>query len=263
MRAVAGVDIGSLTAKTVIMGLDGQILADNVIQRGIVDEAAANASLRRALRGAGLRQKDLGFLVTTGYGRSMVQFGDKNVTEISCHARGAHYLFPGVRSVIDIGGQDSKCISLDGEGRVTNFAMNDKCAAGTGRFLEVMARALGVPLASMGELSLQSLQPAAVSSLCTVFAESEVISLVAQGQAKPDIVAGIHEAIGRRMLALTKLVGVRAPLVMSGGVAKNRGVVRVLERLTGVSMAIAADPQIVGAIGAAIFALDEVRSEAA
>src|SRR3972149_11015791 len=112
MRAVAGVDIGSLTAKTVIMGLDGQILAHSVIQRGIVDEAAANASLRRALRAAGVRQKEVGFLVTTGYGRSMVHFGDKNVTEISCHARGAHYVFPGVRSVIDIGGQDSKCISL-------------------------------------------------------------------------------------------------------------------------------------------------------
>lgn len=260
MRAVVGVDIGSLTAKTAVMGLDGVLLAHCIVQRGIVDEAAAKLSLNRALRAAGVRRKEVGFIVTTGYGRSMVKFGDMNMTEISCHGRGAHFLFPGVRTVIDIGGQDSKCIALDGQGRVVNFVMNDKCAAGTGRFIEVMARALRVPLASMGTLSQQSRQPAAVSSLCTVFAESEVISLVSKGQATSDIVAGIHEAIGRRMLALTKSVGLTPPVVMSGGVAKNEGVRRVLERLIGHSIAVAEEPQVVGAIGAALYALDQVQS---
>ncbi len=259
MKAVAGVDIGSLTAKTVILDEQAQVISYCVVQQGIVDEAAANASLQEALKRAGLTLKDISFLITTGYGRTMVKFGHKNITEISCHARGAHYLFPGVRTVIDIGGQDSKVVALDGNGRVVNFAMNDKCAAGTGRFLEVMARALGISLQEMEVFSFKSQKPAHVSSICTVFAESEIISLVAQGNPKTDIIAGIHDAIGRRMLSLTKHTGMIPPVMMTGGVAKNKAVVDVLERMLKAEIAVSEEPQIVGALGAALYALDEVR----
>lgn len=262
-RVAVGVDIGSLTAKTVVMGPDNCILAFRVVQGKIVDEAAATASLNQALADAHLTRAEIGFLITTGYGRNMVSFGDKSITEISCHARGAHFLFPQVRTVIDIGGQDSKVILLDSEGTVINFAMNDKCAAGTGRFLEVMAHALEVPIEDMGRLSLESKNPATISSICTVFAESEVISLRAQGRKKLDIIAGIHEAIGRRMHSLLNHVGAVPPVVMSGGVAKNIGVVRALEKLLGTQIIVPPEPQIVGALGAALFALDELKAKGA
>jgi predicted CoA-substrate-specific enzyme activase len=168
---------------------------------------------------------------------------------------------PDARTVIDIGGQDSKVIALDPAGKVANFSMNDKCAAGTGRFIEVMAHALNVALGQMGSLSLTSDDPAAISSICTVFAESEVISLRAKGRSKTDIIAGIHEAIGRRMKSLANHVGLAVPVLMSGGVAKNAGVVRVLERLLDTSIAVPEEPQIVGALGAALFALDEMEKE--
>ncbi len=258
MKVAAGVDIGSLTAKSVILGQDGKMAAYRVIQGKIVDENAAKASLEQALEEAHLDRKAVGFLVTTGYGRNMVHFADKSITEISCHARGAECLHPGVHTVIDIGGQDSKVIALDGGGRVVNFAMNDKCAAGTGRFLEVMAGALDVPLEEMGALSLGSDDPASISSICTVFAESEVISLKARGRSKVDIIAGIHEAIGRRMHSMVNQAGLTPPVVMSGGVAKNVGVVSVLERLLATPVIVPQEPQIVGALGAALFALDRI-----
>ncbi|MDP6101663.1 MAG: acyl-CoA dehydratase activase, partial [Dehalococcoidia bacterium] len=231
----------------------GEILSHKVIHGGIVNEAAALASLEGALEGAGVGRAELGYLVTTGYGRIMVSFGDKNITEISCHGRGAHHISPGVRTVIDIGGQDSKAIALDGDGGVSNFAMNDKCAAGTGRFLEVMAHALGVPLEEMAELSLRSRHPAQVSSVCTVFAESEIISLVSQGGSTVDIIAGIHEAIGRRMRGMATTISPRAPAMMTGGVAKNQGVVGVLNRRLGIELSVPEEPQIVGALGAALY----------
>lgn len=256
---VAGIDIGSLTAKTVILNDSQEILSSKVVQRQIVDEAAAKESLETAMQDAGVTKKDIAYTVSTGYGRGISGFGDKDITEISCHGRGAHFLNPSVRTVIDIGGQDSKVILLNAEGNVVNFAMNDKCAAGTGRFLEVMASALGVPLSEMGEMALKSNNPEHVSSVCTVFAESEVISLVAKGNETIDILAGIHEAIARRMHGLVKTVGVKIPVMMSGGVAKNIGVVRFLGKALGVEIMVPEEPQIVGAIGAALFALDCVR----
>ena len=260
MTVAVGVDIGSLTAKTVVLDLKKNIVSYKIIQGRIVDETAALVTLRQALNEARLAETDIGFMVTTGYGRNMVSFGNRSITEISCHARGAQFLFPEVRTVIDIGGQDSKVISLNGAAGVVNFAMNDKCAAGTGRFLEVMSHALEVPIDQMGELSLKSQDPAAISSICTVFAESEVISLVAQKRSRLDIVAGIHEAIGRRMHSMVSQVGVNSPVIMSGGVAKNVGVVRVLERLLGTSITVPPEPQIVGALGAALFAIDEMET---
>ena len=259
MKCAVGVDIGSLTAKSVVVDADSRIASYIVIQGKIVDEAAAVASLEQALEKAHLSRQDVDFLVTTGYGRNMVSFGDKTITEISCHARGARYLSEGVRTVIDIGGQDSKVIVLDGGGSVVNFAMNDKCAAGTGRFLEVMAGALDVPLEEMGGLSLKSTNPAQISSICTVFAESEVISMKARGRSKLDIISGIHEAIGRRMHSMINQAGMKPPVVMSGGVAKNVGVVRVLERLLETKIIVPPEPQIVGALGAALFALDALK----
>jgi predicted CoA-substrate-specific enzyme activase len=261
MAAVAGVDIGSLTAKVVILDENRQILAYHVLAQGIVDVNAARACLEAALEKAGLAPGDLSRVVTTGYGRELVRFGDKSITEITCHARGAHFLLPELRTLIDIGGQDSKVIALDSRGLVLDFAMNDKCAAGTGRFLEAMARALGVELSEMGDLALTSREPAHVSSLCTVFAESEIISLAASGRSKVDILAGVHESIGRRMVSMVRRVGVRPKVGMSGGVAKNPGVVRVLERLLGTPIVVPPEPQIVGALGAALFALDETASE--
>lgn len=259
IKAVAGVDIGSLTAKAAVLDSRGDLIGSSVVPAGIVNERTAEASLARALRHARLAAADLAFVVTTGYGRTLVKFGNKNVTEISCHARGAHYLLPDVRTVIDIGGQDSKAIVLDSKGKVVNFTMNDKCAAGTGRFLEVMARALGVELEDMGPLSLQSRNPAQVSAMCTVFAESEIISLASKNVSKMDIIAGLHESIGRRIVGMVKSVGVRPRVMMSGGVAKNQGIVQVLDRMLGVEMVIAPEPQIVGALGAALFALEEAQ----
>ena len=261
MTVAVGVDIGSLTAKTVVIDSNKSIVSYKIVQGRIVDETAALVSLRRALKEAGLTETDIGFMVTTGYGRNMVNFGNRSVTEISCHSRGAQFLYPDVRTVIDIGGQDSKVISLNGAAGVVNFAMNDKCAAGTGRFLEVMSHALEVPIEQMGELSLKSQDPATISSICTVFAESEVISLVAQKRSRLYIVAVIHEAIGRRMHSLVSQVGVKPPVIMSGGVAKNIGVVRVLERLLATGITIPPEPQIIGALGAALFAFDEMQTQ--
>jgi predicted CoA-substrate-specific enzyme activase len=261
MAFVAGVDIGSITAKTVLLDDESRVLAQNVLHQGIVNEAAALNCLEETLGMAGMERDRLDWIVTTGYGRNLVAFGNKNVTEISCHARGAHYLFPEVRLVIDIGGQDSKVIAINGEGRVAGFNMNDKCAAGTGRFLEVLARALGVALVDMGRLSSDSTSPATVSSLCTVFAESEIVSLSAQGYPKVDIIAGLHEAIGRRLQAMVTGVGVHPPVMMSGGVAKNVGVVQVLERLLNTEIIIPPEPQIVGALGAALYALEAFKSQ--
>lgn len=259
MKAVAGVDIGSLTAKTVVLDMEGTVLAYKIIPHGLVSEASGQNCLDKTIDLAGLKREDIGYIVTTGYGRSLVKFGDKNITEISCHAHGAHNLLPEVGTVIDIGGQDSKAISLDGKGKVANFTMNDKCAAGTGRFLEVMAKALSVDPEKMGELSLLSKNPAQVSSMCTVFAESEIISLAARNHSTIDIIAGIHEAIGRRVLPMARAVRVRPPVMMSGGVAKNKGVVAVLHRLLETDIIVTEEPQIVGALGAALFALEETR----
>ncbi|MCU0845994.1 MAG: acyl-CoA dehydratase activase, partial [Spirochaetes bacterium] len=193
-------------------------------------------------------------IVATGYGRNSVSFADSSITEITCHAAGAHYLNPRIRSIIDIGGQDSKTISVDDAGRVKDFAMNDKCAAGTGRFLEVMARALEVDLDEFGTLSLRSVNPSKISSLCTVFAESEVISLISKGEIRDNIIAGIHESIAARVVAMAKRVGVVPPIMMTGGVAKNRGVVDALEKKLGSPIEVSASAQENGAIGAAVLA---------
>lgn len=248
-----GIDIGSITAKAAI--LDERQLKGTFIQgTGYDAKTAAASAFQKVLDVSGYEKQQVDFVIATGYGRKSVAFADKAITEISCHAAGAHFVNAEVRSVIDIGGQDSKAMVISPQGKVLDFAMNDKCAAGTGRFLEVMARALEVDLELLGEISLKSNAPATISSLCTVFAESEVISLIAKGEKRENIVAGIHASIGARVVAMAGRLGLKAPLMMTGGVAKNVGLVRMLEKNIGMPVEISEHAQVLGAIGAALIA---------
>jgi (R)-2-hydroxyacyl-CoA dehydratese activating ATPase len=249
----AGIDIGSISAKAALVD-NGNLIGTTVLLTGYNARNAGTAVFQALLDQAGLPADAVERIVATGYGRNSVDFAHKAVTEITCHAAGAHFQDPAVRCVIDIGGQDSKAIALDDTGRVTDFAMNDKCAAGTGRFLEVMARALEVDLDAFGDMSLQADAPASISSLCTVFAESEVISLIARGERRANIIAGIHESIGSRVVAMARRVGLVEPIMMTGGVAKNIGVVRALMEISGLTIRVAEYAQANGAIGAALIA---------
>jgi predicted CoA-substrate-specific enzyme activase len=250
----AGIDIGSITTKAAVLA-DGKLLGTRVIFTGYNSEAAGRRVFEELLDELRLDPSAIRKIISTGYGRNSVTFVNKSMTEIICHGAGAHYLNPGVRSIIDIGGQDSKVIVIDEKGKVKNFAMNDKCAAGTGRFLEVMARALEVDLDGFGTLSLKAGSPSKISSLCTVFAESEVISLISKGERRENIIAGIHESIAARVAAMANRVGIVPPVVMTGGVAKNRGVVKAMEKKLGVSIEVSPYAQVNGAIGAAVLAM--------
>ncbi len=253
MNCTAGIDIGSITAKAAVLS-EGRLLGSRVTFTGYNSEAAGRRVFEELLGELGLDRAQVVRIVATGYGRKSVAIADKAVTEIMCHAAGARFLDPSVRSLVDIGGQDSKAVVMDENGRVTNFAMNDKCAAGTGRFLEVMARALEADLDEFGALSLKAERPAKISSLCTVFAESEVISLIAKGETRENIIAGIHEAIASRVSAMASRIGLAAPVMMTGGVARNVGVVRALEKVLGMPVAVSPHAQVTGAIGAAAIA---------
>jgi predicted CoA-substrate-specific enzyme activase len=249
----AGIDIGSITAKAAIVD-SGKILGTKVIFTGYNAEAAGAKVYEELLSENGLDRTSVSKIVSTGYGRNSVKFADKSFTEIMAHAAGAYFLNSKIRTIIDIGGQDSKAISLDDKGKVKNFVMNDKCAAGTGRFLEVMARALEVNLDEFGAMSLQSSMPSKISSLCTVFAESEVISLIARGEKRQDIISGIHESIATRVSAMLARIGMLEPVMITGGVARNTGVVAALEKKLGVKITVSSYAQQNGAIGAAVLA---------
>ncbi|MBI4304628.1 MAG: 2-hydroxyglutaryl-CoA dehydratase [Chloroflexi bacterium] len=279
-RFVAGVDVGSLCTKALIwdarlrQGYDGQaslrqgyggqasqkVVSYHIIRSGALFREAAETCLAEALRLAGLKSGDIDYVVSTGYGRANVKFANDQVTELTCHARGARHFCPDVHTVIDIGGQDSKVIHINDQGQVENFVMNDKCAAGTGRFLEVMAGALQVNLEGLGELSLRSQIEVDVSSMCTVFAESEVISLFAAGHNQADIASAVHRAIARRIVGMVGQIGARGKVAMTGGVAKNIGVVRALEKKLGTAILVPEEPQINGALGAAIIAAERVSA---
>jgi len=249
----AGIDVGSLSTDAVLMR-DKEVLAYCIINTGAAARAAAERAFEQVLSAAGLQASDVDAVIATGYGRMSVSFADSQVTEISCHGRGAAWLSPAVRTVIDIGGQDSKAIRVDGQGNVVDFLMNDKCAAGTGRFLEVMALRLEVALEDMGREDQQAARAAQISSMCTVFAESEVVSLIAQGVPRPEIVRGLHRSIAERTGGLAGRLGLAPEVMMTGGVAKNQGVVRALSEKLGVKITLPPEPQIVGALGAAIIA---------
>ena len=255
----AGIDSGSTSTDAVILSPEGELVGWAIVPTGAGAAGGAQKAMEAALQMAGLSREEIGRVVTTGYGRDSVGVDGNSVTEITCHARGAHYLDPAVRTVIDIGGQDSKIIRLDENGAVTNFVMNDKCAAGTGRFLEMMARTMELSLEEMSERGLSWKKEVAISSMCTVFAESEVVSLIARNEEVNDIIHGLNESIASRTLALLKRLGEEGAYMMTGGVAQNRGVVKVLEDHLGQKVLVSEHAQLCGAIGAALLAGEETE----
>ena len=259
---VLGVDSGSTSTNAVIMDQDRNLIASKVIRTGAKSGESAERILKEILSDAGLKREDLSRIVSTGYGRVSIPYADENVTEISCHGRGAHYFNNQVRTILDIGGQDSKAIHLNEKGEVTDFVMNDKCAAGTGRFLEMIARTLEVEIGELGRIALESKEHIEITSMCSVFAESEVISLIANNKEKADIAHGVCNAISNKAFSLLKRVGLKETFMMTGGVAKNPGVVKCVEEKIHSKLYICEEPEIVGAVGAAIYALDHFTGEA-
>lgn len=256
---VMGIDSGSTSTNAVIMDADLNITAFSVVRTGAKSGESAERILKEVLDKAGLKREDLSWIVSTGYGRVSIPFADETVTEISCHGKGAHYFNPRIRTILDIGGQDSKAIKLDEKGEVIDFVMNDKCAAGTGRFLEAIARTLEVGIDELGPIALQSKEKITITSMCTVFAESEVISLIANNKEKADIADGICRAIAAKALSLLKRVGLEEEFMMTGGVAKNPGVVHAVEEKLQAKLYICPEPEIVGAVGAALYALSKLE----
>ncbi|MBU8849857.1 MAG: 2-hydroxyglutaryl-CoA dehydratase [Desulfobacterales bacterium] len=249
----AGIDIGSITAKAALIK-ENQLLATHIIPTGYNPLNAGIKVFETVLKKASVSKTDIKAIVSTGYGRASVNFADKAMTEIICHGTGAHFINPDIRGIIDVGGQDSKAISLDKNGQVENFAMNDKCAAGTGRFIEVMANALEVRLDQLGDFSLKADNPSKISSICTVFAESEVISMIAGLQKRENIIAGIHESAAARVAILAFKIKIKEPVMMTGGVAKNKGMTAALEKRLGFNLIVGDSAQENGAIGAAVLA---------
>ena len=258
---VAGIDIGSVATKAVILK-DERILSKTLCLTGADPRSAAEEALTKALKQFDLSREDLEYIVSTGYGRRAIEFGNKTVTEISCCARGAGWIETSlgeIRTIIDLGGQDMKVISLEEDGTIADFVMNDKCSAGTGRFLEVMAGVLGMGLENLGELSLKSKAPIQINSTCTVFAESEVISLIAQGKNKIDIIAGIHNSIAERIAGMVRQVGEREIIFFAGGGAKNRGMHKALEDRLEMKVYVPDEPQFVIALDAALIAKELLK----
>ncbi|MFH1338321.1 MAG: acyl-CoA dehydratase activase [Candidatus Omnitrophota bacterium] len=253
----AGLDIGSISTKAIIIDEDKRILSYEILRTGSNSKKAAEKCMQLALGKAKISFEDIANLIATGYGRKIVPFKSDEISEISCHARGAHFLFPDTRTVIDIGGQDCKAIRLDENGEAIDFNMNDKCAAGTGRFLEEMAKALDTTVENLGKLSLRSKKTLVISSMCTVFAESEVVSLVSEGETREDIAKALHNAIADRILSLAHKIKLTNAVTLTGGVAKNIGVIESIKsKLPDVTVYIPEEPQIIGALGAALIASD-------
>ncbi|MGB3128777.1 MAG: acyl-CoA dehydratase activase [Dehalococcoidia bacterium] len=259
---VGGCDVGSATGKAVVMK-DGEIISYVIIPSTTKPEVTARTVMDEAIKKAGLSSiDDLDYIVGTGYGRLKVPFANENISEITCHARGAHWLSPTVRTVVDIGGQDCKVMSRDEKGKVLEFVMNDRCAAGTGRFFEAMARVLDCGLEGLSSLSLQGKNPSTITSQCSVFAESEVVTLINEGVELVDIVAGLHNSIAGRLNAMVRKVGLVEDIALTGGCAKNDGLAKALEEKLGVAVKkLPQDPQIAGAIGAALIAEERLNRQ--
>jgi len=257
MAITAGVDIGSTASKAIVL-VDGEARGQVVGDSSTNPKKTAETIYRRALELASVDAKDVEFTVGTGYGRTQVPFASTNISEITCHGRGAHHLRPTVRTVIDIGGQDTKVICIDGKGNLLDFAMNDKCAAGTGRFLEAMARSMEIPIEQMESFYFGDGDPCQITSMCSVFAESEVINLINDGVPVSRVVKGLVKSLSNRVSSLVRRMGVIEEVAMTGGVAKNRGVRDALENKLNVRIHDfnGADPQVVGALGAALIAAD-------
>ncbi len=260
IRYAAGVDSGSASTDAVILDRERRMIGSAILPTGSGAAAGARKALDLALARAGIVMSDLDAIVTTGYGRETIGICDTCVTEITCHARGAHFLYPKARTVIDIGGQDSKVIRIDETGAVISFVMNDKCAAGTGRFLDMMARTMELDLNEMSEMGLCWNTEVAISSMCTVFAESEVVSLIAQNTPSADIIHGLDMAVAGKTVSLIHRLGFEPAYTMTGGVAQNKGVVKALEEKLGEQIFVSDKAQLCGALGAALIALDGGRS---
>mgnify|MGYP000849548616 CR=1 FL=1 len=258
---VAGIDSGSTSTNVVIMNNKKEVLSYSIVKTGAKSQSGAENAMKEALNKISIGMDDLSKIISTGYGRISIPFADEEVTEITCHGKAAYFLNNSVRTIIDIGGQDSKVIKLDDKGNVVDFAMNDKCAAGTGRFLEMMSRTLEVPLEEMGKSSLNWTEDIDITSMCTVFAESEVVSLIAQNKEIPDIIHGLDKSVAAKTVSLVNRVGKKDSFMMTGGVAKNIGVVNCLQEKLGEKIFIPEEPQIVGAIGAALTALEKCETE--
>ena len=258
---VAGIDIGSRAAKTVIMK-DGKILSATIRDTGPESVQTSYMAINATLEGTGLVIGDINYIVATGYGRVLVPFANENISEISCHARGINYYYPSVTTILDMGGQDCKAIRCDADGHVTNFVMNDKCAGGTGRFLEMIADVLNTELSDIGDVALQSQNAIPFNTICAVFAKTEAIAYLRRGVARGDILAGLNEAITLRCLNLLKKVGIEKDFTITGGIAKNKGMVAKIKEKVGFEPLLAEDPQLIGALGAALFAQDRFLGKA-
>ncbi len=254
-----GVDVGSTQTKAVLLNNQREMVASALIPTGANVVQAAERAFQICMDQTALKREDVSYVIGTGYGRYKVTFGDAQITEISCHARGAHFLFPETRTVIDMGGQDTKAIRIDAEGSVIDFVMNDKCAAGTGRFLSAAAEVVGLPLDEIGEVALRAKLPVRLSSVCAVFVESDIMSYLAQNKTVEDILGGVHSAIAARTISLVRRVGVEEQISFSGGVSRNIGMIRALEEKLNSRMNVSERSHFAGAIGAALFALERAE----
>lgn len=255
-----GIDIGSSSTKAAILGEDKGIAAVSVLNLGTGTNACEEV-MKDAIEQAGICAEEIKFIVATGYGRINFKGADKQITEITCHAKGVNFLMEGIRTIIDIGGQDAKAIKLVEQGRISNFVMNEKCAAGTGRFLEVMARVLGCKIDALSSLAEKSTKEISISNVCTVFAESEVISRLSAGEEIADVARGAHMAIAKRVMGMAARVGYEPRVAMTGGVALNEDMVRAMSKEMGCEVEVAPHCQAAGAIGAAVFAYEISHKE--
>ncbi|MFU0833582.1 MAG: R-phenyllactate dehydratase activator [Oscillospiraceae bacterium] len=254
-----GIDIGSTTAKAVILENGGKLVSSSIVIATVGTDGVSRA-IENVFQKGNVSKDDISFTVATGYGRKTYEEADLQVSELTCHAIGVHHEFKDVRTVIDIGGQDAKVLSLNENGRMVNFVMNDKCAAGTGRFLDVMANILKLDISQLAVEAAKSTHPASISSTCTVFAESEVISQLAAGTQIPDLVAGICQSVASRVASLAKRVGIKEMVCMSGGVARNAGVRNAMAKELGTKILYSENAQLMGAIGAALYAYDKLSA---
>ncbi|KPA09867.1 activator of (R)-2-hydroxyglutaryl-CoA dehydratase [Candidatus Magnetomorum sp. HK-1] len=259
MSIVAGFDVGSLTTKAVILK-NKKILGSVIIKSGPKPVESANKVMETLLHETGLAQNDIKYAIGTGYGREKISFIDDAVSEISCHGKGAQWFLSSARTIIDIGGQDCKVMKLDKDGNLIKFITNDKCASGTGRFLDVMAKVMNIEVSDLGELSEKSTKPITFSSMCTVWAQADVIKHINSRRPAEDICAGINGAMANRVSMLTNTIKIEKDICMTGGVAKNKGVVKALGKILGcrIKRIKKIDPQLMGAVGAALFAQEKV-----
>jgi predicted CoA-substrate-specific enzyme activase len=258
MAYAGGVDVGSTQTKAIIVNESGEIAGRALIDTGANVVVAAQNAFAEALRDAGIEEPEVEYVIGTGYGRYRVTFGNAQVTEISCHGRGAVHIFPATRTVVDMGGQDTKAIRVSAAGEILDFCMNDKCAAGTGRFLGAVSAALDIPLGELGPLAMKAERAVRISTTCTVFAESEVLSWLGKGKKIEDILLGVHQSIASRSIALLRRVGIEQEVTFTGGVARNVGMIEALNRGLGLKVNVSEDSHFLGALGASLFALDRI-----